>query len=133
MLRHAIKILALAAVVAALMLAVRFLLVEPDEMAERCASHAGQVPCWIRGMAIQGFVHKWYGWVSVIAAMLAYLSGFRVLAVLAMLAGVAGVVLYDFELAAIGLMLGALFLMRRRSIFQLLGKHTAARQQASTE
>ena len=60
------------------------------------------------------------------------LGGWR-LALLAMLAGVAGAVLYDFELAAVGLMLGALFLMRRRSIFQLLGKRTAARQQTYTE
>lgn len=115
MLRNAIKILLFAAVLAVAMQAIRLLLVEPDEVARSCVAQAGQWFCPMRDFVVQGFVHKWYGTVSLIAAVLAWLGGWAVCAVLAMITGMAGVVLYDFDMAALGLLLGALLLMRHAS------------------
>jgi hypothetical protein len=107
-----LKVLLFAAALAALMQAIRLLLVEPDEMAQTCLVDATQWPCQIRNLAIQGFARHLYGPISIATALLAWLGGIRVFAVLAMLSGMAGMVLYDFELAALGFTLGALLLAR---------------------
>lgn len=112
MLYRVIKVMLFAAVLAAVMQCIRLLLVEPDEMARACLLNPQQWHCQLRTLAIQGFVRHLYGPVSLIAALLAWLGGIRLFAMLAMLAGMAGVVLYDFDLAALGLMLGALLLVR---------------------
>jgi hypothetical protein len=106
------KVLLFAAVLTALMQAIRLLLVEPDEMAQACAVNAAQGSCRVRDLAIQGFARHLYGPISIAAALLGWLGGIRLFAVLAMVAGMAGAVLYDFELAALGLLLGALLLAR---------------------
>ena len=111
MLQRVLKVLLFAAVLTAVMQAIRLLLIEPDEMAQLCAVNAAQWQCRIRDLAIQGFARHLYGPVSVAAGLLAWLGGIRLFAMLAMLAGTAGVVLYDFELSALGLMLGALLLV----------------------
>jgi hypothetical protein len=112
MLQRVLKVLLFAVVLTAIMQAIRLLLVEPDEMAQLCSVNAAQWQCRIRDLAIQGFARHLYGPVSVAAGLLAWLGGIRLFAILAMVAGTAGVVLYDFELAALGLMLGALLLAR---------------------
>lgn len=127
MLRDALKILLFAAALAAVLLTVRLRLVEPDEMAAACAASAAPWYCTVRTLAIQGFVHHGYGYVSVAAALFAWLGSSRAGAVLALAAGMAGVVLYDFELAAPGLMAGALLLMRRA------GGTRGAEQQAAAQ
>ena len=110
--RHALFILLFAAVLAGLMFAVRVLLIEPDEVALACTQLPRLWHCQLRDLLIQGFVRNLYGYVSVLAMVIGWLSGLRVFSVLAMMAGVAGVVLYDFDLAAVGLLLAALQLMR---------------------
>ncbi len=114
MVYRVIQVLLLAAALAGLMQAIRLLLIEPDEMALACAAAAQQWQCQLRDLAIQGFVKHLYGPISIIAALLALLGGIWLFAVLAMLAGMAGVVLYDFDLAAVGLLLSALYLVHRR-------------------
>jgi hypothetical protein len=112
MLYRVFKVMLFAAVLAAAVQSIRLLLVEPDEMAQACMLDAQQWHCQLRMLAIKGFVRHLYGPVSLIAALLAWLGDIRLFAMLAMLAGMAGVVLYDFELSALGLMLGALLLVR---------------------
>jgi hypothetical protein len=94
------------------MQAIRLLLIEPENMAAACEMNAAQWHCLLRDVAIQGFARHLYGPISLAAALLAWLSGFRILAMLAMAFGMAGAVLYDFELAALGLLLGALLLVQ---------------------
>ncbi|MGE0115616.1 MAG: hypothetical protein AB7T07_12140 [Steroidobacteraceae bacterium] len=129
MLRNAIKILVFAGFLAMLMTAIRLYLIEPDEVARSCTADAGQWRCRVRDLLVQGFVHHLYGAVSLIAAVLAWLSGFAALAVLAMIAGMAGAVLYDFDLAGLGLLIGALSLMRYLSHRQLSRQQPAASDQ----
>lgn len=114
MFKRAIPVLLLSAALAAVMLAIRFLLVEPDEMGVRCS--VGQVvslTCRLRGWAIQGFAQHLYGPISVGAALLGWIGGSTYLSVLAMIVGMAGVVLYDFDIAGVGFLLGTLFLVYR--------------------
>ena len=101
-----------AAVLAGAMQAVRLQLIEPDQVAQGCLRQT-QWHCYVRDIAIQGFVRHLYGPISVIAAVLAWWVG-RWLAVPAMLAGMAGVVLYDFDWSALGLLLGALVWVHQR-------------------
>jgi hypothetical protein len=112
MLKRASKIILFAAVLSATLMAVRMLLIEPDEVAAACLKNSAQWFCWLREWVIKGFVYRLYGWISVGAALLAWITGVRLVAVIAVIAGVAGVVWYDFELAAMGLLCGALLLMR---------------------
>ncbi len=107
-----VRVLLFAAALAAVMQSIRLLLVEPDAVASGCVINAQQWPCQLRMLAVIGFVRNVYGPLSLIAALLAWVSGIRLFAVLAMAAGMAGVVLYSFELSALGLMLGALLLVR---------------------
>jgi len=107
-----IKVLLLGAVLAAAMQTIRLLLIEPDEVAKACLLNAQQWHCQLRTLAVNGFVRNVYGPLSLIAALLAWVGSIRLFAVLAMAAGMAGVVLYSFELSALGLMLGALLLVR---------------------
>lgn len=129
MLYRVFKVMLFAAVLAAAMQSIRLLLVEPDEMAQACMLDAQQWHCQLRMLAINGFVRHLYGPVSLIAALLAWLGDIRVFALLAMLAGMAGVVLYDFDLAALGLMLGALLLVRDSRTTGMTGGAAVIEQQ----
>jgi hypothetical protein len=113
--KRVIKVLVFAAVLAAIMQAIRLLIIEPDEMAALCEV-SKPWSCQLRDLAVQGFARHLYGPISIAAAVLAWLTGIRALAVLAMLSGMAGAVLYDFELSAAGLLLGALLLARGRNV-----------------
>lgn len=114
--RRVVILMLVASVLAAIMQAIRLLLIEPDAMAEVCAVNTQQWQCQLRMFAIQGFVRHWYGPASLLAVVLSWLSGVRSIAWLAVLAGMAGVVLYDFEVAAFGLMLGSLLLVREHAL-----------------
>ena len=107
-----IKVLVVAALLAAAMQAIRLLLIEPDEVAQLCERSAAHWQCQLRDLVIQGFARHLYGPISIVAVLAAGLSGKRAFAVLAMIFGMAGAVFYDFDLAAVGLLLGALLLVR---------------------
>ncbi len=123
-LRRVIGVLLFAAALAAVMQAIRLLLIEPDEVAKNCVLQAQQWQCQLRNIAIQGFARHLYGPISLGAAVLALFVN-RWLAVPAMMAGMAGMVLYDFELSALGLLLGALVLVRDRHTPVLSRQHQA--------
>jgi len=105
-------VLLFAALLTAIMQAVRLLLIEPAGIAQACALDASPWHCQLRALVVAGFAHHLYGPISLVAALLGWVSGLRVLAALAMLSGMAGMVLYTFDIAALGFVLGALQLVR---------------------
>lgn len=118
---HALKVIAIAAAIGVLMTALRLLLIEPDEVAVACLKQVTQGQCLLRDWLILGFVKHWFSYFSLATAALAWLTGRREFAMLAIASGMMSVVLYDFERAAPGLLLGCLSLMHswsRRSVLQ---------------
>jgi len=112
MFKRAISVLLFAAAIAAVMLVVRFQLVEPDEMGIRCSAEPLlSLACRLRGWAIQGFARHLYGPISIATALLGWIGGSIYLSLLAVTVGMAGMVLYDFDIAGVGFLLGILFLV----------------------
>ena len=112
--KRACYVLLFAAALAGIAAAIRYLLIEPDEMGARCTVERMTASglCRLRGWAIQGFARHLYGPISLATAVLGWIGDSAYLAVLAMIVGMCGVVLYDFDIAAVGLLLGALLLVR---------------------
>jgi hypothetical protein len=112
MYKRAFWVLLVAALLAAVMVAIRIWLVEPDEMGIHCSSDLQlTLTCRVRSWVIQGFSRHLFGPISVAAGVLGWIGASMYLSTLAMIVGMAGVVLYDFDFAAVGLLLGALFLV----------------------
>ncbi len=109
-----------------LLLAVRIILVEPDEMAIACTAQVVTFNCKIRNIAVYGFAHHLFGPISLVAALLAWIGALRLFAVIAMMAGIAGMVLYDFDLSGFGMLLGAVLYVRlclqRLNALQMAGQ-----------
>ena len=112
MLRTILHIFLITTLTAVAFLAIRFLIVEPDEVAAACAAQATAFSCKIRSAAIFGFSRHLFGPISLVAAALAWVGAMRLFAVIAMMTGIAGMVLYDFDLAGFGMLLGAVLYAR---------------------
>jgi len=112
MLRTILHIFLITTFTAAAFLAIRFLLVEPDEVAAACIAQAAPFSCKIRMAAIYGFSRHLFGPISIVAAVLAWVGAMRLFAIVAMVAGIAGIVLYDFDLAGFGMLLGVVLYVR---------------------
>ncbi len=99
--------------VLAIALVVRFVLVEPPELAWVCQAD-GTVPWWCpwREGTIAALRLGVLGFLSVAAGILAILGGGRPVAGVAIIAGAAGLVLYAAGPAALGVVLGALRAVR---------------------
>lgn len=110
--RQLFILIAIASITTAILLAIRFMLVEPDEIAAACATQAALFSCKIRNAAIYGFAHHLFGPISMIAAALAWIGALRIFALVAVIAGIAGMVLYDFDMAGAGMLLGTLLYVR---------------------
>jgi hypothetical protein len=100
------------ALVAALAAVVRYLLVEPAQIAHLCDSGAGPWWCGVRAVAIATFSHHALGYVALCLGVLATLIRVRAVAHAAALTGMAGLILYEFEYSAVALLLGLLVLVR---------------------
>lgn len=112
MYRSILKIFLIAAAAAAAVLCIRFFLVEPDAVAKNCIVDANDFLCRIRHAAVYGFSRHLYGPISLAMAAVAAVGRLRAFAILAVGVGMAGVILYDFDLAAIGVLAGALLFAR---------------------
>jgi hypothetical protein len=113
---RAVPLLSLCAIVAAataVMLAVRFYLVEPQSLALSCAENNTGWRCLLREIAVFGFLRNAFGMTALVVGALATVVRFRALALIAILSGVAGAVLYTFELSGVGLVLGSLVWVHR--------------------
>jgi len=109
--KRVLIILLFTAVLAAAIAALRYQVIEPEDMAAWCTSeHTEPMLCRIRATAIQGFARHLYGPISLALAVLGWVGGSRYLGILAMMVGMAGAQLYDFDFAGAGLLLGAMLL-----------------------
>jgi hypothetical protein len=104
-----------AAVVLALALAVRFLVIEPRGIGIACLGEP--TPWWCGPRDLLVVISRGGGWgvASLGFGMLALITGWRPLAVLACGLGLWGVVLYNAGAAAFGLLFGLLRLVRADS------------------
>ena len=104
-----------AAVVLALALAVRFLVIEPRGIGIACLGEP--MPWWCGPRDLLVVISRGGGWgvASLGFCMLALITGWRPLAVLACGLGLWGVVLYNAGAAAFGLLFGLLRLVRADS------------------
>lgn len=92
--------------------AVRYGLVERDELGLLCDSAAAPWWCGLRLLVIQAFVHGVFGLASVALAALAVWRRSAVAATLAVAVGTFGMVLYGFTWSGVGVLGGALALAR---------------------
>lgn len=109
--KRVLFILLFAAVLAGAFAILRYQVIEPEGVAAWCSSERTEpLLCRLRATAIQGFARHLYGPIAMALAILGWIGGSRYLAVLAMIVGMAGAMLYDFEFAGAGLLLGAMLL-----------------------
>jgi hypothetical protein len=68
--------------------------------------------CGVKWLVVQSFIQQRLGWVSFACGLVAFVSGRRAAAWAGWLTGLGGLVLYNFDLAAIGALLALLVLVR---------------------
>jgi hypothetical protein len=107
-----VRAFALAAVVALAALALRTLAIEPPAIAHVCDPAPWQGACAARTMLLRTFAHQEIGWLAFAAGAVATALRAPRLATFALAAGAAGLVLYSYEPAAVGALLGLLVLAR---------------------
>lgn len=96
----------------ALAAALRYGLIERDELGIACESGATGWRCDLRLLVIQAFLHHVFALASIAAAALAEWRRSGVLAGLAVGAGVMGMMLYGFEWSALGVLAGTAVIAR---------------------
>lgn len=109
--RRALPWLATAAAFALAALA-RYGLVEPEGYGFRCAAN-GPWWCAPREALILAFHSGIIGWLALASGAIAFVARHRPAALAATVLGACGLVLYDYDLSAVGFALGALVLVRR--------------------
>lgn len=100
------------AIAAAAAAAVRFLIVEPEEMAHLCSAAAAPWWCTMRAVIVAAFATDALAIAAVASGLLAIVTHRSGAALAAACLGVAGLVLYAVEAGAIGFLLGLLALAR---------------------
>jgi len=101
-----------AAAVLVVTLLLRHFVIEPAAIAHACDPVPWQGACAARSTLILTFVNQEVGWLALAAGVVATLVRGVRLARLALWAGCAGLVLYSYEPAAVGGLLGLLVLVR---------------------
>jgi hypothetical protein len=122
-----VRIVATVVVAYGIATAVRFGLVERDDLGSICQSAASPWWCELRMLVIRGFLDDVYGRASLILAALAIWRRSAVAATLAIAIGTFGMVLYSFTWSGIGMLGGALVLARLQGQWQ---QHAQSEQRA---
>lgn len=122
-----VRIVATVVVAYAIATAIRFSLVERDDLGSICQSAASPWWCDLRMLVIRGFLDDVYGRASLVLAALAIWRRSAVAATLAVAIGTFGMVLYSFTWSGIGLLGGALVLARLQGQWQ---QHAQSEQHA---
>jgi hypothetical protein len=122
-----VRIVATVVVAYGIATAVRFGLVERDDLGAICQSAASPWWCELRMLVIRGFLDDVYGRASLILAALAIWRRSAVAATLAIAIGTFGMVLYSFTWSGIGMLGGALVLARLQGQWQ---QHAQSEQRA---
>jgi hypothetical protein len=110
--RRALPWIAIAAAFAVAALA-RYGLIEPEGYGFRCAAAGGPWWCAPREGLILAFHSRVIGWAAFALGVVAFVARQRAAALAAAVAGACGLVLYNYELSAVGFALGVLVLARR--------------------
>lgn len=104
-------------VVLAAVLGLRYGVIEAGLLARDCAGGAGVAPAWqcaLKSVLVHTFLDQRVGWFSLATGAIAFAWSSRRLAWAGWLSGIAGLVLYSFEPAAVGALLGLFVLARPR-------------------
>jgi hypothetical protein len=121
--RIAVTVIAAYAVAAA----VRYGLVERDDLGSICQSAASPWWCDLRMLVIRGFLNDVFGLSSVVLAALALWRRSALAATLVVAIGTFGMVLYGFTWSGIGMLGGAMVLARLQGQWQ---QHAQTEQRA---
>jgi hypothetical protein len=108
----AVRGLAIAVVVGLVAWALRAFAIEPAAIAHACDPAPWQGACAARTALLRTFVHQEIGWLAFAAGAVATVLRAPPAATVALAAGAAGLVLYSYEPAAVGALLGLLVLVR---------------------
>jgi len=131
LMRHAtrafVRIAATIVVAYAIATAVRYGLVERDDLGSICQSAASPWWCDLRMLVIRGFLNDVFGRASLVLAALAIWRRSAVAATLAVAIGTFGMVLYSFTWSGIGMLGGAMVLARLQGQWQ---QHAQSEQRA---
>lgn len=122
-----VRIVATVVVAYAIATAVRFGLVERDDLGSICQSAASPWWCDLRMLVIRGFLNDVFGRASLVLAALAIWRRSALAATLAVAIGTFGMVLYSFTWSGIGMLGGALVLARLQGQWQ---QHAQSEQRA---
>jgi hypothetical protein len=108
-----IRLLVPAAAVLLLALAARHWMVEPTSWAFGCQAAPWAGSCAVRTLLLKTFSHGQVGWAALMAGVGAVVAGSARIGAVALSLGAAGLVLYSYEPAAVGALLGLLVIARR--------------------
>jgi len=125
--RAFVRIVATVVVTYAIATAVRYGLVERDDLGSICQSAASPWWCDLRMLVIRGFLNDVFGRTSLVLAALAIWRRSALAATLAVAIGTFGMVLYSFTWSGIGMLGGALVLARLQGQWQ---QHAQSQQRA---
>jgi glycerol uptake facilitator-like aquaporin len=125
--RAFVRIVATVVVAYAIATAVRYGLVERDDLGSICQSAASPWWCDLRMLVIRGFLNDLFGRTSLVLAALAIWRRSALAAALAVAIGTFGMVLYSFTWSGIGMLGGALVLARLQGQWQ---QHAQSQQRA---
>ena len=125
--RASVRIVATVVVAYAIATAIRFGLVERDDLGSICQSAASPWWCDLRMLVIRGFLNDVFGRASLVLAALAIWRRSALAATLAVAIGTFGMVLYSFTWSGIGMLGGALVLARLQGQWQ---QHAQSQQRA---
>jgi hypothetical protein len=95
--------------------AIRYGLLESGRLPVDCGGSIAEGVrgwCGVKWLVLQSFTQQRQGWLSLLCGVTAFASGHRGLAWVGWLSGLAGLVLYNFDLAAVGGLLALLVLAR---------------------
>jgi len=125
--RAFVRIVATVVIAYAIATAVRYGLVERDDLGSICQSAASPWWCDLRMLVIRGFLNDVFGRTSLVLAALAIWRRSALAATLAVAIGTFGMVLYSFTWSGIGMLGGALVLARLQGQWQ---QHAQSQQRA---
>jgi glycerol uptake facilitator-like aquaporin len=125
--RAFVRVVATVVVAYAIATAVRYGLVERDDLGSICQSSASPWWCDLRMLVIRGFLNDVFGRTSLVLAALAIWRRSALAATLAVAIGTFGMVLYSFTWSGIGMLGGALVLARLQGQWQ---QHAQSQQRA---
>ena len=108
---------------------VRNALIEQNELGFFCDGGGQSLPCKIRWLTVLSFNHLGIGYFALFLGLLAAVTRSGLVSLSAGVAGMAGLILYCWDYAAVGFLLGVLTLARTQ-FDEYRSQHRTGQQQA---